>query len=86
MNLNYEFVPCKHDDKKGWRKTQLLMSNKESIKVHEALYEYFYTAFFSCREDWQLVLSLEAALQRCSYQKMFWKYVTKLQENTNAEV
>ena len=45
MNLNYEFVPCKHDDKKGWRKTQLLMPNKESIKVHEALYEYFYTVF-----------------------------------------
>ena len=45
MNLNYEFVPYKHDDKKGWRKTQLLMSNKESIKVHEALYEYFYTVF-----------------------------------------
>ena len=28
----------------------------------------------------------EAALQRCSYEKVFWKYVVDLPENTHAEV
>ena len=29
---------------------------------------------------------LEAALQRCSQEKVFWKYVTNLQKNTHVEV
>ena len=28
----------------------------------------------------------EAALQRCSYKEVFWKYAVNLQENTHAEV
>ena len=28
----------------------------------------------------------EAALQRCSYKKLFWKYAANLQENAHAEV
>ena len=28
----------------------------------------------------------EAALDMCSYKKMFWKYVVNLQKNTRAEV
>ena len=28
----------------------------------------------------------EAALDRCSYKKLFWKYAENLQENTHAEV
>ena len=28
----------------------------------------------------------EAALPRCFYQKLFWKYVTNLQKNTHAKV
>ena len=28
----------------------------------------------------------EAALQSCSYKKVFWKYAANLQENTHAEV
>ena len=28
----------------------------------------------------------EAALHRCSHEKVFWKYAGKLQENTHAEV
>ena len=28
----------------------------------------------------------EAALQRCSYKKVFWKYVANLQENSHAKV
>ena len=28
----------------------------------------------------------EAALQRCSQEKVFWKYSANLQENTHAEV
>ena len=28
----------------------------------------------------------EAATQRCSAEKMFWKYAANLQENTHAEV
>ena len=31
-------------------------------------------------------ISPEAAIQRCSYKKLFWKYATNLQENTNPEV
>ena len=26
------------------------------------------------------------SIQRCSYEKVFWKYETKIQENTHAEV
>ena len=33
----------------------------------------------------QLVFS-EAAVQRCSQEKAFWKYVANLLENTHAEV
>ena len=28
----------------------------------------------------------EVALQRCSWEKIFWKYAANLQENTHAEV
>ena len=28
----------------------------------------------------------EAATQRCSYEKMFWKYAVNLEENTHAKV
>ena len=28
----------------------------------------------------------EAAIQMCSWEKMFWKYAVNLQENTHAEV
>ena len=28
----------------------------------------------------------EAAIQRCSYEKVFWKYAENLQDNTHAEV
>ena len=33
-----------------------------------------------------LLLSSEAAIKRCSYEKVFWKYAANLQENTHAEV
>ena len=33
-----------------------------------------------------LVDGAEAAIKRCSYKKMFWKYVENLQENTHVEV
>ena len=33
-----------------------------------------------------LLAKTEAAHQRCSYKKVFWKYAADLQENTNAEV
>ena len=29
-------------------------------------------------------LGSEAAVQRCSYEKVFWKYAANLQENTHA--
>ena len=29
---------------------------------------------------------VEAALQKCSYEKVFWKYAVNLQENIPAEV
>ena len=32
------------------------------------------------------VQTLEAAAQRCSLEKVFWKYAANLQENTDAEV
>ena len=30
--------------------------------------------------------SSEAALRKCSYKKVFWKYTANLRENTHAEV
>ena len=33
-----------------------------------------------------LHIKTEAAIQRCSLKKIFWKYVANLQENTHAEV
>ena len=32
------------------------------------------------------ITATEAALQRCSYEKVFWKYVADLQESTHTEV
>ena len=34
----------------------------------------------------QLPLTAETAVQRCSSEKVFWKYATNLQENSHAEV
>ena len=42
--------------------------------------------WFSYYSNDTIFLKLEAALQRCSYKKMFWKYAANLQENTHAEV
>ena len=33
-----------------------------------------------------MALITEAALHRCSYEKVFWKYVANLQEKTIAEM
>ena len=33
-----------------------------------------------------LIVVPEAALHRCSYEKLFWKYAANLQENNRAEV
>ena len=39
---------------------------------------------------WNFVVSTEfcseAAIQRCSYKKLFWKYAANLQEKTHAKV
>ena len=35
---------------------------------------------------WYDILSPEAATQRCSKEKVFWKFAANLQENTHAEV
>ena len=32
------------------------------------------------------MLDTEAALKRCFWEKVFWKYAANLQENTHAEV
>ena len=31
-------------------------------------------------------IMIETVLQRCSYEKVFWKYAADLQENNHAEV
>ena len=36
--------------------------------------------------DFLFHINFEAALQRCSYKKVLWKYAAYLQENTHAEV
>ena len=33
-----------------------------------------------------MVLYTEAAIQKCSYGKVFWKYAATLQKNTHTEV
>ena len=40
----------------------------------------------SCINLWYKKLLSEAATQRCSFEKVFWKYASNLQENTHAEV
>ena len=44
-------------------------------KIFQVMFHWFVNNF-----------QAEAALQRCSYKKLFWKYVANLQENTHAEV
>ena len=48
-----------------------------------------------CKFDWEddspylktkKLENTEAVVQRCSYEKVFWKYAANLQENTHAEV
>ena len=34
----------------------------------------------------QTLLNIEAAIQRCSYKKVFWKYTANLQENAHTEL
>ena len=34
----------------------------------------------------EMKLKTETAIQRCSWEKVFWKYAANLQENTHAEV
>ena len=36
--------------------------------------------------DFLFHINFEAALQGCSYKKVFWKYAAHLLENTHAEV
>ena len=35
---------------------------------------------------WNAISRSEATTQKCSYEKMLWKYAANLQENTHAEV
>ena len=49
---------------------------------------------FSVSQNWKKIFSnesfrslyIDAALQRCSYEKVLWKYPKNLQENTHAKV
>ena len=42
--------------------------------------------FIKTNVCWEIWLKSEAALQRCSYKNVFWKYTSNLQENIHAEV
>ena len=42
--------------------------------------------YFQITLDKMVPSHTEAATQRCSYDKLFWKYPVNLQENTHAEV
>ena len=44
---------------------------------------FFHTSKVSSTHE---TANFSAARQRCSYEKVFWKYVANLQENTHAEV
>ena len=39
-----------------------------------------------CNTETKGHIATEAALRNCSYKKVFWKYVVKMQENTHAEL
>ena len=43
------------------------------------------TGFWIRLRMWNIEI-IEAALQRCSYEKVFWKYAANLQENTHVEM
>ena len=57
---------------------------KELSPQHCVSANSLFSTFVSPSGIWCESMS-EAAVQRCSYEKVFWKYETNLQENTHAE-
>ena len=57
---------------------------KELSSQHCVSANSLFSTFVSPSGIWCESMS-EAAVQRCSYEKVFWKYETNLQENTHAE-
>ena len=62
--------------------TGLKCVNGSSTKFLEPL--FYRIAHFSCFPVFVKVT--EAALHKCSWEKVFWKYAANLQENTHTEV
>ena len=50
------------------------------------MYFAFYELILRPVKQCFYLLTPEAAIQRCSYEKVFWKYAANLQENTHAEM
>ena len=61
--------------------TSIHESRKSLSTLSNAIYLMTLSRIIFCKETFT-----EAALQRCSYEKVFWKYAANLEENTHAEV
>ena len=59
---------------------------KTASHVKTLLYGKNPMQLFGNDKSFNLMKLSKAALKRCSYKKVFWKYTANLQENTHAEV
>ena len=59
---------------------------KTASHVKTLLYGKNPMQLFGNDKSFNLMKLSEAAIKRCSYKKVFWKYAANLQENTHAEV
>lgn len=52
--------------------------------IKSEMFNLFFPALQLQSFDWNLIISLgaETALDRCSYEKVLWRYVVNLEENT----
>ena len=47
---------------------------------------FYFKASAKCYKQFEWKELSKAAIQRCSYEKVFWKYAANLQDNTHAEI
>ena len=56
------------------------------LKMEALHYNWIIWQFKDCALPVHKILNLEAALQKCSYKKVFWKYAVNLRKTTHAVV
>ena len=66
--------------------TYYKMLNCFIISFPRVYYQRVLEIILATKKKVEKVISSEAATQRCSMKKVFWKYAANLQENNHAEV